>query len=230
MVQTLTEIRAMLDAYGPLTVRYFLTSARYRDKLDFTDDNLNAARSAQQRLITATREARRLLRVYDLPEVGESWRSDEQLAPVWQEFSAAMNDDFNTARALGAMNQFITAINQATTELEKGRDEALAGSIAMRLAMLSRMRWVLGITEELEPADTELDEDTLAGLRGLVSKLSNGASEEIASDELMSHLIELRASARKSKDFAAADTIRNGLQELGILLEDKPGETIWKKA
>jgi cysteinyl-tRNA synthetase len=120
-------------------------------------------------------------------------------------FEAAMDDDFNTPEALAVMFELAREINRI-----RPRDESRA---AARGAELRRMGAILGILQE-EPE---------AYLRG-------GAGEDELDDSAIEQLIQQRLDARAAKQWAEADRIRDQLKEQGILLEDGPGGTTWRRA
>jgi cysteinyl-tRNA synthetase len=196
-------IDALLAEYDPLTLRQFLLSAHYRTELDFTEANLAQAQKAARRYSEAEREARTLLRTE--PRDG-AWRGHPALETLNAQFTEAMNDDFNTARALAAVFELVSLLN--TTRAAVERDSLSVPDIEPPLSLLIHFRSLLGIG-----ADMERDP------RPSVGDLSA---------QLMELLIATRAEARKHKQFAIADTIRNGLTKLGITLEDKSTGTNWK--
>jgi cysteinyl-tRNA synthetase len=116
-----------------------------------------------------------------------------------------MDDDFNTPEALAAMFDLVREINRTRKE-----DEASAADLA---AELKAMGSVLGI----------LQDDVESFLRGEAS------GDDALSDEEIDSLIQQRLDARKEKNWAEADRIRDQLQEANILLEDGAGGTSWRR-
>ncbi len=121
-----------------------------------------------------------------------------------ERFHAAMDDDFNTPEALAVLFDLVREINRL-----RGDDEAAAASLA---AELRRLGSVLGI----------LQDDPDAYLRA-------GGSDDGLSDAEIDALIQRRMEARKAKDWAEADRVRDELQGAGILLEDGPQGTTWRR-
>ncbi len=125
-------------------------------------------------------------------------------ADKWLEaFNEAMDDDFNTPEALAAMFELVREINKV-----RGEDQARAARMA---ATLKQMGAVLGI----------LQDDPEQWLRG-------GVGDGL-SDEEIETLIQQRLDARKEKNWAEADRIRDELKEKGVILEDGAGGTTWRR-
>lgn len=127
-------------------------------------------------------------------------------AEVYEEkFHAAMQDDFNTPEALAAMFELVREINRVRAD-----DEAKAAALA---ASLRAMGDILGI----------LQQDPEAYLRG------GEPGDDAASDADIDAMIEARATAKSDKNWAEADSIRDELQAMGIVLEDGAGGTTWRR-
>ncbi len=124
-----------------------------------------------------------------------------------ERFHAAMDDDFNTPEALAAMFEMVREINRVRAE-----DEQKAAALAAELRRLGDM---LGI----------LQDDPEVYLRGGVSSDDQGLS-----DENIESLIQQRIEAKANKDWGSADRIRDELKEQGVLLEDGPQGTTWRRA
>lgn len=182
-------IRTVLEHYNPEAVRYFLLSTHYRSQLNYTEENLNLAQTALERLYTALR--------------GTDANAKASGGEAYEEaFKAAMNDDFNTPNAVSTLFEMAREINKLKTE-DKAKADGLAAS-------LRELASVLGLLEQ--------DPETF--LQG------NSDDDEVAKIEA---LIKQRNDARASKDWANADAARDALNEMGIVLEDGPQGTTWRK-
>jgi cysteinyl-tRNA synthetase len=163
-----------------------------------------------------------------------------------QKFLTAMDDDFNTGGAIGEIFELARIINKFCdgNDLEgKGKtDNAKIAQLTSLLTTLRELTNILGIfiaptASPLQRAGDDLAQKLLPlinELRPTSSPLPRpgeglGKGSSPSADELMKLLIQLRADARKSKDFATADKIRKRLTEIGITLEDRAGGTEWTK-
>jgi len=151
-----------------------------------------------------------LSRLYNaLRDVAAS--SEAVAGEATKQFEAAMDDDFNTPDALAAMQSLATELNRA----KHGGEGGLASKLAAELLHLGH---TLGILH-LPPLEF------LQKSLGTADESGEGQLTESA----IQALIEQRLAARKAKDFKEADRIRKLLTDAGIILEDKPGSTVWRR-
>jgi cysteinyl-tRNA synthetase len=203
------SVRDVLERYSGETVRYFLTSAHYRSPIDFSDQALDQANAAYERLRLGVFNMARVIAggheaAEIRPEQCADLRGTLNMAEI--DFRQAMDDDFNTPRAIAVLFELVSAANKLTGNADFLPDAAALEALSDARVLTIRLAEVLGI--KLAPEPTV--HDTLA-------------------PQLMNLLIRLRATARKEKNFAMADAIRNQLSEIGIVLEDTPQGTVWRK-
>ncbi len=184
-------VRDVLQHYDAETVRYFLISGHYRSQLNYSEDNLQQARAALERLYTALRDTDDNTVVAD----GAYYEA---------RFRSAMDDDFNTPEACSVLFDLAREINRA-----KAEDIILANRLAARLRQLGS---VLGLL-------TQKPEQFLQNQQG-------HNTEDLAKIEA---LIKKRLDARKAKEWATADQAREELTAMGIILEDGPQGTTWRR-
>jgi cysteinyl-tRNA synthetase len=195
-------IRELRQQYEPAVIRLFLLSVAYRTPLEFSYERLDEAGAALERVRTAVQRVRALLRT--LPQTPTP---DESVAqPYLEQFTEAMNSDFNTAQALAVAFEVVREMNQRLSEAEGTGVESVAGAL---LALLNALQWMM---------------ETILGIPLETQQLPE--SELI--DQLMAHIIEWRQQLRARKLFDLADRIRDDLKSLGILLEDSPQGTLWR--
>ena len=186
----LVTIDSFLEEYEANVLRLMILNSSYRGPLTFNEETIQHAVKALKRLRSALKPA--------LPK--EDWEGDgleENTARVKDLFLQTMDDDFNTAGALGHIFDFVKEINQSRDE---GADQA---SLDAAQAVLKELTGVLGL-------DLELPE-----------------VQEGAAGEFIDLLIEIRARLREEKNWALSDLIRDQLDELGVLLEDTSQGTTW---
>ncbi len=205
-------IKEILNKYEPEVVRYFLLTAHYRSPIEFSDVQLNEAELSIDRYYTT------VLRVSDFLEAPESKEKninaeelEELLSSFKDKFHNAMNDDFNTASALGFIFELIRELNRFLDGKPSGQK---AHDIVVRASdLLAEVGGVLNIFNK-----------TPKEWYSALMKTKNISF----SDEDLEQKIQERQQAREEKDWAKADVIRNELAELGVVLEDKKDSTRWK--
>ncbi len=197
----------------PLVVRYFVLTSHYRSPLDFSPEALEAARKGLERIEQAASELRRRLQlVPPAPPYGGQGAVPPQVAGLVEQarkdFMAEMDDDFNTAGALGQLGKFTREVNRL---LDSG--EALP---ATALAALD------GLYQELGEGVLGILRDVDAGAQPAVGRGARGLEAQ-----LIEALIETRARLRQARQFELADAVRRQLADLGIELKDGPERTTW---
>lgn len=194
-------IKDALRKHRPEVIRAFVYSAHYSSPVDYSDDALAAAAAGWERLYGAARRARQMLAA--APETDEGLGILSRLEQARAEFVAAMDDDFNTPKAVAALQELTRDVN---TLLNSG---AAVGRPALE-AIAALYQQLGGEVLGLIPADDAASADS---------------QREAGLVEL---LINLRAQARQRKDFATGDRIRDELKALGVILEDRPDGTVWR--
>lgn len=230
----LFTVRDVLRDFRPEEVRYFLVSTHYRSPANFGVAELESARSALDRLLNALDAIDHALKSFasssspagqgtpaevipdsdsktgEGPE-GSSILAQEliqQVEKARRDFIEAMDDDFNTAGALGALHSLARAAN----------------TFLRRKPMPTSAEEVAGLKAARE---TLLELGDLLGIypRGI----QTAGTDHDLFERLIEFIVEVRDSARRRKDWQVADEIRDGLGRLGIILEDTPQGTRWKK-
>jgi cysteinyl-tRNA synthetase len=179
--------------YDPMAIRFLLLSVPYRKRLNFTLEGIESAKSSIKRIESFK------IRLEDEKEKyqkTESLFNLEELKNLKKKFEESLEDDLNTAEALGGIFEYI---REANSLMDKG--EFSKEGVDLSFELISEFEEIFGIS---------------------VYK------KEILKEEVERKILE-REEARKRKDFALADKIRNELKEKGVILEDTPKGVRWRK-
>lgn len=193
------------QAYSPMTLRYFILSSHYRQTTDFTDEALGAAARGYERLLGTVGLVRQMLSRSEVDGTGEA-ESLETIEQHESRFLEAMDNDFNTPQALAALFDF----NRAVNSLINGDHPVSAGAL-----------------EAIDNTYRTLGSDILGIIPNEISAQPGGASSGME-EALIQILVDLRAAARKNKDYETSDAVRDQLAQIGVILEDRPDGTVWK--
>ena len=198
-------VKEILDKYPAEVLRFFIVSTHYRSPLDFSDARLDEAASSLTRLKNALDNLKELTKMPSADDKSGSTLS-AKADEAKKDFYEAMDDDFNTALAIADMFDLAKEINIYYNEVTSGKAACNKNAVDKALSVFNEMADIIGILGE---DDTKTDD-------GLV-------------DSLMNLIISIRQDARKNKDWATADKIRDELKAIGITLEDSPTGVRWKK-
>jgi len=180
-------IREVLKSYHPEVVRCFLLSSHYRSPVNYSEENLNTAKASVTRLYSALEG----VVLSDKPSDNHAFEA---------EFMVAMNDDFNTPKAMAVLFEMAKEVNKLADESQQSALAGLMIKLANQIGLL-----------EAEP-----------------EAFLKGQSNSDLDEDAIQALITERADARKNKNFARSDEIRDALLAQGIELLDSAEGTTWR--
>ena len=217
-------LRNLLDKYSPNIVKFYMLSTHYRSPLEFSSEKIQESQKAMDKVINTFQNLKFLMEKKlnekktekdDEKKIkGYENRVDEITESLAPDFKKYMNDDFNSAGAIGVLFEAIKGINSIIQSKEFiFRKESLK-KLGLFFEKAVRLFKVLGINIEKElSARQNQKEDSLSGL----------------TKEQIEEFIKQRNDARQSRDYKKSDEIREMLFKSGIILEDRKEGTIWKR-
>ena len=190
-------VHEILKEVDPQVLRFFMASVQYRRQINYSEENLKQAQTILQRFKNTLINLN--YRLKDDTSNVEDANLREILAKTEADFVTAMDDDFNVQNALTAIYDLLPVLN-ANIAAENVDKEALTKA----QVLLTEWLGIFGIdiTELIKQNETQGDEEIVA-------------------------LIEQRDEARKNKDWAKSDQLRDQLKEMGVIIEDTPQGTRW---
>ncbi len=200
-------VRDISEKYDYEVIRFFMLSAHYRSPVNFSEEQMQQAKSGLERITNCVENLEYLLGISPCTNADESTDSEisddsqgiqqamQRINIYKGKFIEAMDDDLNTADAISAIFELVREINSS---VDSASERQL---IEYGLSVLTELITVLGI----EP------------------------KKQVDSDPEIEGLIEERLEARKNRNFKLADEIRDKLKEMGVILEDTPQGTKWKR-
>ena len=187
------SIEDLLKESSKEEIRFYILSHHYRTPMNFTWNRLKECAKGLKRLNNSYNTWRKATEP-------KAWQGIKELEDIEARFRAAMEDDFNTAQAMGILFELCSVGNGYL----KANDPKLGGA----LMLLETLGGIFGVLREEEPEEEVLD-DSLTSC-------------------LLDILLEIRQDAKKEKNWGLADKIRDKLSEAGIALEDTPEGTRWR--
>ncbi len=207
-------IRSILESYLPETLRFFLLGKHYRSPIDFSDTSMEEAERGQKRVYQCLQDVNAAL-------TRENWKKSpfpaeymDELQSLEKEITASMEDDCNSAAALGHIFALVRLGNRALEEKSHKASQGLCDFLQSLQKIILTWGHVLGLFTQ-EPSAFLLSlRNTQAIRQGIDVK---------AVEKLMLE----RKTARENKDFTASDALRDSIAALGVSLRDTPSGAVW---
>lgn len=194
-----TTLKDAFKRFDPGVVRFFILQSHYRSTLDYSEQAVEGAQKGLEKLRNTVARLR--------TEIGRNRTGSidfkDKLKDYKKRFFEAMNDDFNAPAAIGVLFELVRETNELLSDAQNASHEFM---VTLEEFFVSTAEAVLGIRLTVSNAGTEGLESSLIEL-----------------------LIASRNDARKAKQFALSDKIRDDLKTMGVILEDTKEGTTWKK-
>ncbi|HHB77948.1 MAG TPA: cysteine--tRNA ligase [Saprospiraceae bacterium] len=190
--------------YSPMVLRFFMLQAHYRSTLDISDEALQAAEKGYKKLMEANKVLQGLS--FDTYASAKT-ETDEAILKLMQETTDGMDDDFNTAIAIGKLHELAGYINKLA-------NKQLASSQISESTLQNLKTFYQSFIQDVF---------------GLRNESEQNAEDDKTLDGLMQLMITMRQKARADKDWATSDLIRDALAELKIQVKDGKDGSTWSK-
>ncbi len=238
-------VRDLLSHVAPDALKLFLLGTHYRAPLDFSDEAIDGAARAGERVRIALGQVQvfRRARAPNGRSSGADRVLSHHVAEAEEEFTAAMDDDFNTPRALAAIFHLTREINVALTEAERAPGKAILDTLFHAAETLRRLGSVLGGLFEGPAtytyvasgggrlggsADVEFRPSEQSYLRAREAVDQAFQSGQPLPREKVLIIVEYRRMRREEQDWVAADAIRAWLADLGVVVDDTAKGARWR--
>jgi cysteinyl-tRNA synthetase len=229
-VGNVVNIADLLQRHSAETVRFLLLSTHYRSPIEYSEDRLAETAKALQSFYRLFERYERLVEksYYDLPyanvaDIALSPELGEQLKPLVARFFDAMDDDFNTGGAVGALFELLTALNRFADlkKLDAASPAPAKADFAAGVQLLRTLSNILGLFWQAPPkAELGGGGELVGGLMQLLIDIRNNLRTEAKS--------AAKDNPLKKPLFDQTDLIRKRLADLGVTLEDRPDGTGWR--
>ena len=192
--------RDILDQFSPEVIRLFLSQTHYAGPLNFSDELLKSAESGLQKIKGVTKQVLDGIKA----DNQSGTKVDFDFESFYKSFETAMDDDFNTPKAVAVIYDFTKAFNKVIADQKD-------------------------INIEFFKSAKEFLDKTAEGVLGIIDYNIEEPGDAELENNLVQLLITLRADAKADKNYALADKIRDQLKEIGIELKDSKEGTSWNK-
>lgn len=202
--------RELLEKFKGEEIRYYLLTNHYRTPIDFALEELENNSVSLKKLQNTLKNLKRIIQTQEVLADKESFLQEgiiDLIKKRRKEYEEAMDDDFNTARAIGVLHKFAADLNGFVNNPDFKLTENTKQLLEEGYNLFQKMLSVLGLSYREE---------------------NDEASLEVL-NQLVGFILDIREEARDNKNWKLADQIRDGLQELGFQIKDTPRGVVWER-
>lgn len=211
-LKNILMVKDVLKKYHPDSIRYFLLSSHYRSPIDYTQKALTEASTSVDRFYKLLERVHGI--EINLSDAGYTKPSQETPLAYYNRFCDAMDDDFNTAVAIATLHDAVRETNRLLDQEKAILGKNKKNEIERLIFQIHKMSHVIGIL-------FETPNNYFEHKKALKTDSDNLNVQDIEV------LIQERSNAREAKDWKKADAIRQKLEEMNVVLEDRKEGTIW---
>jgi cysteinyl-tRNA synthetase len=224
-------VRDLLKTYDAMVFRMLALGTHYRSPIGFGTDKLKEAEAAYDRLLNARRRVAYVFDSVSVTSISEKLdeikRLEQAVIDTKTKFIEAMDDDFNTAAAVAALFELVKEVNTFIEAYGEQPTFAARDTLAKADVMLLELAGAVGLNLGL-PDAAEIESKLPDAVYRLADEVLAGGKGSREKEGLVDDILERRNQARKEKDWATADKIRNDLAQMGIEIEDTPLGSRWR--
>jgi len=199
--------RKLLEKYSADQLRYFILTKHYRSPIEFSDEEIENSNKSLEKLVNTKNSLKNILKQSPTDsDKKQTYQLLEFIKGKEEKYFAAMDDDFNSAQAIGILHEMATEINKVVNNSELKLNSKLLEDLKEIYKTFNELFEIFGLT--LESSSSSLSSDRYS--------------------ELVEYVLELRKEARANENWELADKIRDDLNKLGIKVHDTPRGTEWE--
>jgi cysteinyl-tRNA synthetase len=213
------NVRDAIKKWNPEVIRFFFASTHYRSPPDFNEKALENTKAALKRIYRAKQELEGYSKKNYKTHLPDQDRALLKEVDKFREnFEKAMDDDFNTPKAVAEIFNFIKVTNRFL------KNKEISSNVCKKAYdMLIKLGRILTLFQE-EKEEAEIKEELIK----LAKKYEIKVEPSLKTEEIISQLLALRENARKNKEWSKADAIRADLNRIGFEIEDTKEGTKWR--
>ena len=212
-------LRDILETVDPAVLRFLMLQTHYRSPLDFSDERVDEAGVALERVLNAVKTLDWAIGNADAgAAVLDADAVDALVREMRKNYIVSMDDDFNSPKALGQLFDFVASANSLVAG--KALSAADADVVRPVRELIVELMGVFGIDVEAALATGEGDEGYPAEVLPLAKEIAGYEGDSTV--DAVQALLDARAAARKEKNWAVADAVRDSLASLGFTIKDTP--------